>query len=440
MSNNIKPTVAVVLLASVITVTILAFTGKHPLQKTSATAISCAKPTEAGCIFKTLLGLEDYDKTNIVKNKTLVDAAVGRGLEWMAAAQTTSGGWGAGTHAHQDILDPHAVEADPATTALVCMALLRNEQSGDKGKYAVHFNKALNFLLKATEQTPANANNITTLTNTQPQTKLGGNIDVILTAQFFTNYLQQAQLNTSQKQAIEKALQKCVTMIQRTQDNDGGWKNGGWAPVLQSALANNALEGAKDAGATVDDKVLRKSKLYQQGNFDTKTNGAITGKAAGVLLYSVSGSARASAKEANFAEVTIANAKKSGKLMKADTVTYNNLVKAGVAAPEAEKYVAAYQVNKAASRRAQDADIISGFGSNGGEEFLSYLMTGESLVVSGDNSWKKWYDQTTGRLLQIQNNNGSWNGHHCITSPVFCTATCLLILSIDKDIDFLIKK
>ena len=83
--------------------------------------------------------------------------------------------------------------------------------------------------------------------------------------------------------------------------------------------------------------------------------------------------------------------------------------------------------------------MIAGFGNNGGEEYLSYLMTGESLIVSGDNEWKKWYDQTTGRLLQIQNNDGSWNGHHCITSPVFCTATCLLILSIDKDIDFLIK-
>jgi hypothetical protein len=30
--------------------------------------------------------------------------------------------------------------------------------------------------------------------------------------------------------------------IQRTQDKDVNWKDGGWAPVLQSALANNALE------------------------------------------------------------------------------------------------------------------------------------------------------------------------------------------------------
>ena len=54
-------------------------------------------------------------------------------------------------------------------------------------------------------------------------------------------------------------------MIQRTQDTDGGWKGGGWAPVLQSALANNALESARDAGlSSVDDKVLDRSRNYQK--------------------------------------------------------------------------------------------------------------------------------------------------------------------------------
>jgi len=336
-------------------------------------------------------------------------------------------------------MDPHAVEADPATTALVGMALLRNQQTGTKGKYAGNFNKAVDYLLKAVEQAPANAINITTFTDRQPQVKLGRNIDVILTAQFMTNYLQQSQLDAQQKQRVNNALQKCVAMIQRSQDTDGSWKDGGWAPVLQSALANNALESAKEAGIKVDDKVMEKSRDYQKNNYDTKTNSAITGKAAGVLLYSLSGSARASAKEAQLAEVTIGYAKKKGTLKDTDKVSKENLVKAGMTAPEAEKYVAAYQINRAASKMAQDNNVVNGFGSNGGEEYLSYLMTGESLVVSKDNDWKKWYDQTSGRLLQVQNNDGSWNGHHCITSPVFCTATCLLILSIDKDIDFLIK-
>jgi hypothetical protein len=106
---------------------------------------------------------------------------------------------------------------------------------------------------------------------------------------------------------------------------------------------------------------------------------------------------------------------------------------------EAEKYATAYNIRNAAASRAQDEDVLKGFGNNGGEEFVSFLMTGESLIISGDNSWKSWYEKTSGRLMQIQTNDGSWQGHHCITSPVFCTATCLLILSIDKNIDFLVK-
>ena len=439
MTNKFKPAAAAILVASFTLAGILAFTGKGIHTNKKLQAVNCTMPATQGCVFKTLLGLEAYDKTHLIKNKAMVEAALGRGLEWMAAAQSSSGGWGSGSHYNQQIKDPHAVEADPATTALVGMALLRNQQNIAKGKYADNFNKAVNYLLTMVEQTPANASNISQLTDRQPQVKLGRNIDVILTAQFFTNYLQQTQLEKQQKERVDKALQKCVAMIQHTQDSDGSWKDGGWAPVLQSALANNALESAKDAGIKVDDKVLERSRNYQKGNYDTKTNAAVTGKAAGVLLYSISGSARASAKEAKLAEVTIGYAKKNGTLKATDTVTKDNLVKAGMAAPEAEKYIAAYQVNKAASKRAQDNDIISGFGSNGGEEYLSYLMTGESLLVSADNSWNKWYDDTSGRLLQIQNNDGSWQGHHCITSPVFCTATCLLILSIDKDMDFLIK-
>ena len=103
------------------------------------------------------------------------------------------------------------------------------------------------------------------------------------------------------------------------------------------------------------------------------------------------------------------------------------------------KFSTAYEVYQSAKVQAQREDVMDGFGSNGGEEFLSYLQTGESMIIGKDDSWKNWYDNTSGRLLNIQNNDGSWNGHHCITSPVFCTATCLLILSVNNDIDQLTK-
>ena len=400
---------------------------------------SCSKPQQA-CVFRTLLGFEPFDTAAVIHNRELVESSLKKGLVWIAEAQLDNGGWGAGTHSRQDVYNPRAVDADPATTALVGMALLRNGNTLTKGKYAGNLKKALDFLLEAVENTPEQNNYITNLKGTQPQTKLGQNIDAILTMQLFTNILSKVDKKDCPCiERIEKALNKCVHIIQQAQDVDGGFKDGGWAPVLQSALANNALESAKEVGAKVDDRVLEKSRDYQKGNFDTKTNSAVTGKAAGVLLYSFSGSARASAKEAGRADSAIAKAKKDGKLKPEAEVNEQNLLVAGMSTTQAKKYETAYKIRGAASVRAQDGDVINGFGSNGGEELLSYLMTGESLIISKDNSWTSWFEKMAGRMVQIQNNDGSWQGHHCITSPVFCTATCLLILSIDKDIDFLVK-
>jgi hypothetical protein len=407
-------------------------------KKETVTSVACT-PEEKACIFKTVLGLEAYDTALVIHNRALVESSIKKGLVWMAGAQADNGGWGAGSHNRQEIRDPHAVDTDPATTALVAMSLLRNGNTLSKGEYSSNLKKALNYLLEVIENTPEQAKYITQLTNTQPQIKLGRNIDVILTSQFFTNMLHYLKDDNAQKQRVQKALNKCIAKIQQSQDNDGSWKDGGWAPVLQSALANNALETAKDAGAKVDDKALERSRDYQKGNFDSKTNSAVTGKAAGVMLYSISGSARSSAQEAQLAEVVVTKAKKEGRVGSEAKVNAETLEKAGMSKVEAEKYATAYKIRGAASLRAQDEDVLRGFGNNGGEEFVSFLMTGESLIISGDNSWKSWFEKTTGRLVQIQTNDGSWQGHHCITSPVFCTATCLLILSIDKNIDFLVK-
>ncbi len=116
-------------------------------------------------------------------------------------------------------------------------------------------------------------------------------------------------------------------------------------------------------------------------------------------------------------------------------ISVENLKKAGISNTKAMKLATAYDISVAAADMAQQNEVLNGFGNNGGEEFLSFLQTGEGLIIAKDNSWKKWYDNTSGRLMSIQNNDGSWNGHHCITSPVFCTATCLLVLSVNNDVE-----
>jgi len=399
----------------------------------------CTPAKEPRCVMKTIFGL---DQGRVAAFPAAVDelpaeaiASINKGLEWIMNAQQDDGGWGAGSHNFQDVMDPHKVKADPATTALVSLAVLRTGSSLSGGKYSGPLQKGTQFLLNAVEQWPASQPRLTTLSGTQPQIKLGENIDAILTVQFFTTLLKTDSTHEWTRR-IRTCLDKCVNRIQKEQANDGSWKGGGWAPVLQSALADNALESAKDLGTVVDTAVLNRSKNYQKSNFDTATKSAATGYAAGVVLYSVSSTARSSAKQASKAKQVFLKGKKEGKVKPDASLNEVELQNAGMSPAEAKEYFTAYAINEGTYSQATSQNVMSGFGSNGGEEFLSYLMTGESVILQGGDGWKQWFDMMLKKLISIQNANGSWQGHHCITSPVFCTATCLLILSIQNDSGF----
>jgi hypothetical protein len=388
-----------------------------------------------GCVFRTVMGEEASLNFSQYKTPEKVQQSIAHALNWIATAQNKNGGWGAGTHARQDVVDPHAVYADPATTAMVSMALLRSGHTLTAGSYSIQLQKALEYLLVAAEQAPRNSSTITEQTGTQIQIKLGQNIDVILTAQFFSNILDYTQHDPVLTARVQKCLNICVSKIQKAQDSNGSITGSGWAGVLQSSFASNALESAEAKGADVDKQALERSRSFQKNNYDARTGDVNTDMGAGVMLYAVSGSARASAKEARRVEEEMSKAKRQGKLAQNAAPSTETLEKIGFEKEEAVKYATAYEVYQSAKVQAQRDDVMDGFGSNGGEEFLSYLQTGESMIIGKDNAWKIWYDNMSGRLLSIQNNNGSWSGHHCITSPVFCTATCLLILAVNNDID-----
>jgi len=154
---------------------------------------------------------------------------------------------------------------------------------------------------------------------------------------------------------------------------------------------------------------------------------------AGVALYSFAGAQRASAGEARAAQQLVDQAKREGKLASSAPVNEENLRKIGVGGDRARDLANAQEASKAQIARLDDETLLRGFGNNGGEEFLSYLMTSESLVITGGDSWTQWNQKIIGRLGKIQNPNGSWNGHHCISSPVFCTAAVIQCCTTDRD-------
>lgn len=373
-----------------------------------------------------------------------------KSIQWLAKAQFENGGWGAGQNSAQQIRDPKAVQTDPATTAFSAMALLRSGNTLKKGKYSKNLQMAVEYLLIAVEDADENAPSITTLRGTQPQSKLGQNIDVSITLQFLAKILPDAKHDKKLENRINLAMDKCIVMLEGTQMADGSWNTAGWAPVLNSAMANNALEYSSAVGREVKKEVLDKSQKYQAGNYDNKSGSIASGKAAGVKLYAYSATQRATAQDAleveEFIKMKAAKPKEadapSPPVLSIDEVpeedaTYEYL-KDSFSEEKARKLAKSYTANKAATKSLQNDAVLSGFGNNGGEEYLSYAMTSESLVASGDEKgWDDWHAKMKNRLARVQNPNGSWSGHHCITSPVFCTAAVVMTLTADRDADLL---
>ncbi len=402
-----------------------------------AGSVSPGKKPAKGCVFRTIFEGEG-DSTLRMETPEHVKVSLAKALTWMVQAQQSNGGWGAGSHSRQGIMDPHAVNADPATTSMVCMALMRNGSTLTSGEYSKQLKSGLEYLLKAVETSEPNSLTITTEKGTQIQSKLGQNIDVVMTTQFLTNIMDYVDHDPKLKERIQRNLDVCVEKVQRAQNDNGSLAGAGWAGVLQSSFATTALEAAADKGAKVDEKKLSKSRDYQKANYDHETGNIKTDDGAGIMLYSVSSSLRAASKEAREVDEKIARAKKEGKLEANAAPTAQNLEAIGYSRDKALKLATSYNVYKSAKGQAQESRVVAGFGNNGGEEFLSFLQTGESMVINRDVEWKNWYQKTAQVLTTIQNKDGSWNGHHCITSPVFCTATCLLVLSIQNDIDKLV--
>ena len=367
---------------------------------------------------------------------------VEKGLAWLVDAQFENGGWGAGAHAQQQIRDPRAVQIDPATTAFSAMALLRAGNTLDKGPYSKNLEKALLYMVGLVEEHPKEGPNITNISGTQPQAKLGQNIDVSMAAQLFTRALPVLDDHPALENRVRAALQVCLDKLAQSQSADGSWNDrGGWAAVLQSAMANNAFELADQAGGLrVDKKVLERSREYQKGNVDAETGEVRTESAAGISLYSITSNQRATAKQARRMQDIVAQGKKEGKISADAAPSVQVLEELGYSTDEAEDLDEAFRQNEVTRELLKDDNVLRGFGNNGGEEFLSHMMTSESLVVTGGEDWESWYAKLHNLLASIQNEDGSWSGHHCITSPVFCTSAVIMAMLADRDRELLVSQ
>ena len=197
------------------------------------------------------------------------------------------------------------------------------------------------------------------------------------------------------------------------------------------------MAGKPTSGAAASGPVAAFSERPAGGATSTRGTGRAAGLGAGggagdagVRLYSLGQGAGNSQDFLNGLKV---DGKKAEQVLKDSKATKEQKAKAQKTVDEvrkAEKENDKVQQQLAATVR--DDRFVSGFGSNGGEEFLSFLNISEAMIVKGGKDWTDWDAKMTNGLQKAQDKNGSWSGQHCITGKTFCTSAALLVLMADR--------
>ncbi|MCA9286020.1 MAG: hypothetical protein KDA22_12425 [Phycisphaerales bacterium] len=353
--------------------------------------------------------------------------ATGNGLAWLVAHQLPSGAWGQGDEAASmgDGMSAIAVTPSLGDTCIAALALFRAD-GGLDGTNSTAIHKAIGFILGEIEAADDTSLQVATIHGSRIQMKIGPYVDTFLASLLLSEIKGIAPASMTPR--MNEALAKLLRKIEKNQRDDGTWSDQGWAPVLSESIATKGLNRANQAGATIDANVVLQAEGRVRAQLDSgQAFGG--GGAAGVALYG--GAAQIAVLQDTVNSDTGREKELRDAAENAPTGEAKKVAQSELDRLESTR-VACDDLRKSIVDRLEDESFVAGFGSNGGEEFLSYMNIGESLVVAGGDAWSKWDQGMSANLARIQNADGSWTGHHCITGRTFCTSTALLVLMTDR--------
>lgn len=300
------------------------------------------------------------------------ERAVRRGVEFMLKTMHRDGGCGVDVGQMPDI----------GCTAMVGLSLLAQGNTPIEGPHSREVRQIRSFMLKTIETMPTD--DITSATGTQLQNKIGQHAHSFFAALFLAEVVGEG----TDPLPTHAALKRVVDAIVRSQGSDGSWGNTSWAPTLGTVMGWVSLRAADFAGIAVGgapertaDHLIRQmsQNLTNQGGSWMHT---LYKNATGIRVLYAMGRENEPVSVKAFEEVLA-------------LVSHDN----------------------------------TAFSQAGGEEYLAFHLITETMLQKGGKDWRTWFPVVRDKIVDVQNSDGSWTGHHCITSRTFCTAAACLVMT-----------
>ncbi len=318
-------------------------------------------------------------RTNEVTPASLQSAQ--RGIDFLLKSQHRSGYWG---------VEPGA-PPDVATTCMVGLALLGSGDTPTCGRSAEALRRATDFVIMSALDSRTGEMLAGKWTWTIPESKLGHRIHIYFATMFLSQVLGASPPGVIDEASLREALAKLAARVDETQLANGSWLDQSPEPLITTVLAWMALRSAFSAGITVRNASVDRVLAYVKSCYDPKTATFSDSRfGSGPRYINTTGSLRVlyGMGEGDSPEA------KGGQQTLLKKVTF-----------------------------AQDYG-----GSAGGEDYLAALFAVEALQLEDGDGWAYYWPRIRDQLVKLQNADGSWTGHHCITGRVFCTATAVQTL------------
>jgi hypothetical protein len=302
-----------------------------------------------------------------------IDAAVERGLDWLTAAQQPDGSWGSG-----------AFRGSAAVTAHGMMTLVGAGNTPASGRQAAGVTRAVTFLLAA-----AGVSGLIAGREEAAHGPMYGHA-------FATIALAEVYGETEDDDAVAGVLERARDLIERTQNDEGGWRyqpERGAADISVTVAMLNALRALRNAGFDVSEPAVDGAVAYLR---------RLQNADGGFRYQSQPGpSAAPRTAAAVFALLAAGGADRQ-------------VVERGMA------WLDAHPVRLGAA----DGYALYGL-------FYTAAARWQLAGEGPAQAWQDWYAATSAALIAAQREDGSWADPSC---PEYGTSAALAVLQMPGDL------